>query len=251
MRARAPAASLTRPALSAAVQARAFPPLSSGRRICSRSAVAGGVASDAGPTAGTSAQSEQARCARDYFPKMRDCATGIDGATCLLSGAPEGITYNGSNSAKSVGSVLDPNLRRKVIGSIHRRQRLVTHRRRTRHSKSFSVTVLVDRPPGDLWAIESLPPHGHAVLVLTVVFRIMTRNFPRLVPHDICGDHDIVLLVGVSGGFSAQLPRATIGCTTRPINARRFPLSVQRARASGCAGNTRPQERNRAAGSTK
>ena len=92
----------------------------------------GGVASDAGPTAGASAQSEHARCAKDYFPKMRDCATGIDGATWLLSGASKGITYNGSNSAESVGSVLDPNLRRKVIGSIHRRQRLVTHRRRTR-----------------------------------------------------------------------------------------------------------------------
>ena len=41
MRARAPAASLARPALSAAVGARGFPPRRSGRRTCSRSAGSG------------------------------------------------------------------------------------------------------------------------------------------------------------------------------------------------------------------
>ena len=188
----------------------------------------------------TSAQSQHARCEKDCLAKTPDRATGIDGVTWLLSGVPGGIICNGSNSGESVGSVLDRNLRRKVVGSIDRRQRLVPHRRSTRYSKSFSVTVLVDRPPGDLPAIESLPPHGHAVLVLTVVFRIVTRNFPRLVPRDICGGHAIVLPLGVSGGFSAQLSRATIGCTTLPFNARRFPLGEQRARASGCTGNTRP-----------
>ncbi|GEM_PF-2766266 len=41
MRARAPTASLARPALSAAVGARGFPPRRSGRRTCSRSAASG------------------------------------------------------------------------------------------------------------------------------------------------------------------------------------------------------------------
>ena len=126
---------------------------------------------------------------------MRDCATGIDGAAWLLSGAPEGITYNGSNSAEIVDSVLVPNLRRKVVGSIHRI---------TGQSKSFRLIVFVDRPPCHLPEIESFPKHGQTVLVLTGSFRILTRNFRRLVPRDFCGGDHIVLLVGVSGGLHAD-----------------------------------------------
>ena len=90
------------------------------------------------------------------------------------------------------------NFGRNVVGSTHRRQRLVTHGRRTSQSKCFSVTVLVDRPSAELPTIESLPPHGHAVLVLAIVLRFTISDNPRVVPRDLLGGHEIVHLVGAS-----------------------------------------------------
>ena len=102
----------------------------------------------------------------------------------------------------------------------------------TGQSTSFRLIVFVDRPPCHLLEIESLPPHGHAMLVLTGVFRILTRNFRRLVPREFCGGDHIVLLVGVSGELSTRIPIATLGYAARPINARRGASHSARCGAS-------------------
>ena len=97
-----------------------------------------------------------------------------------------------------------PNLGWQVPGNIHRRQRLVAHRRTTRRSKSLRTTVFVDAPSAGLPTIEQLPAHAHAVTVLTVVFRVTTRNDAGILPREFLGGHHFVRMPNASGESSAE-----------------------------------------------